>query len=195
MYILIHWTVLISVMCSYILSSLMPPLQRLSHTECLRSPEAHRSYTHTQTLIRIFKEAKENCQSRCSDVLLYVPVWNWISRVIRQFQESPAAAHFSSLPCRLTVNIQRYSVRFFNLISGSNCYMLTEHVLWVCAYIPYESDSQFKKNTQFRRHRVAAEKAVSVEKSREDTCRLRESCWDLDLGWGKISIFISAHLY
>lgn len=49
MRILMNWTVTISVVCSYILSSLMPPLQHLSHTECLRSPEAHRSYTHTHT--------------------------------------------------------------------------------------------------------------------------------------------------
>lgn len=47
--------------------------------------------------------------------MCYTPVWEWISRAIRQFQESPAAAQFSSLTCRLRVNVQHYSVRFFNL--------------------------------------------------------------------------------
>lgn len=125
---------LISVVCAYILSPLMPQLSHISHRECHHSPEAHRSFRHTQRhrlgvlnsqrRITFFSKFTQTQQlKRC--VIVCTPVWEWISRAIRQFQESPATAQFSCLTCRLRGNVQHYSVRFFNLFFSSMFYTPT----------------------------------------------------------------------
>lgn len=101
------------------------------------------THAYTETPIRSFKQSEEfffkftQTQQLKWCVTVCTPIWEWISRTIRQFQESPAAAQFSSLTCRLRVNGQHYSVRFFNLIFSSTFYTptarhmcLSLHSLW-----------------------------------------------------------------
>lgn len=82
------WSVLISVVWSYILSLPTPQLQRLSHTECLRSPEAHRSYTHTHTHNRPRRINKTHHTNpvRCFCAYLFGSGFPWSSHSFRKAQ-------------------------------------------------------------------------------------------------------------